>query len=59
MREKKTLTYIPGCRVWSELPALKWKVGESESREPKDPKVHRLEGQGLLALVEGDPVEAG
>ena len=53
------MTHIPGCRVWPQLPALEWKIRKSEGGEPKDPKVHRLEGQSLLALVEGDPVEAG
>ena len=49
---------LPCGRVWSELPTLKWKVGESEGREAEDPEVHRLEGQSLLALVEGDSIKA-
>ena len=53
------LSNWPSCRVWSELPALKWKVGESEGGEPENTEVHRLEGQSLLALVEWDPVKAG
>ena len=45
--------------VRPKLPALEGEVGEAECGEAEDAEVHRLEGEGLLALVEGDAVEAG
>ena len=58
-RGGKWFKYLPGCRVWPELPALEWKVWKSEGGEPEDPEVHCLKRQSLLSLVEADPVEAG
>ena len=45
--------------VRAQLPALEGEVGEAEGGEAEDAEVHRLEGESLLALVEGDAVEAG
>ena len=45
--------------VRPQLPALEGEVGEAECGETEDAEVHRLEGESLLALVEGDAVEAG
>ena len=48
----------PGRCVRPQLPALEGKIREPEGGEAEDAEVHRLEGERLLALVEGDPVEA-
>ena len=41
-----------------KFPALERKVWKAKSRQAKDAKVHRLEGEGLLPLVKADAVEA-